>query len=163
MSLSIVPLTITDAREVVRCVHRTHRPPVGGLFAVGLAADGSVVGAAIVGRPIARMLQDGWTAEVLRVAVPEEHRNGCSMLLGACWRAARALGWRRLVTYTLATEPGSSLRGAGWRQVGCVPGRSWSCESRPRVDRHPTQEKIRWSMTVKGFADLVDAEFAGEP
>lgn len=71
-------------------------------------------------------------------------RNACSMLYGACWRAARALGWRRLVTYTLPSEGGASLRAAGWRLLGEAGGGSWSCESRPRVDRHPTQTKLRW-------------------
>lgn len=144
--LVIVPLTLTDAIEHVRRVHRTHEKPTGGLFACGLARDGKVVGAAIVGRPKARGLQDGWTAEIVRVAVEDGNANGCSMLLGACWRACRALGWRRLVTYTLASEPGSSLRGAGWREVNRVPGRSWSCPSRPRVDHMPAQEKIRWEL-----------------
>ena len=143
--LEIVPINIGDARETVRRVHRTHAPPTGGLFAVGLSWNGEIVGAAIVGRPVSRALQDDqWTAEVLRVAVQEGHPNGCSMLLGACWRAARALGWRRLVTYTLDTEPGSSLRAAGWREVNRVPARSWSCASRPRIDHMPMQDKIRW-------------------
>ena len=144
MSLRIVPITISDAIVFIGRHHRTHQAPRGGLFAVGVADESGVVGVAIVGRPNARGLQDGWTVEVTRVAVLEHARNGCSMLLGACWRAARALGWQRLVTYTLATEGGASLRGAGWRAVGEVKGRSWSCESRPRVDRHPTQDKIRW-------------------
>lgn len=143
-AIEIVPLSVTDAREVVRQFHRTHRPPKSGLFAVGIAMDGEIVGAAIVGRPVARGLADGWTAEVTRVAVRDGIKNGCSMLLGACWRAARAIGYRRLVTYTLASEGGISLRAAGWKEVARVRGRSWSCASRPRVDHQPAQEKIRW-------------------
>ncbi|NJK31303.1 MAG: hypothetical protein HC927_02185 [Deltaproteobacteria bacterium] len=142
--MMIVPLTIREATKVVAREHRTHKPPRGGLWAVGLAVDGVLRGAAIVGRPVARMAQDGWTAEVLRVAVPAGTQNGCSMLLAACWRAARALGWRRLITYTRATEPGTSLRAAGWREVGRVKAESWSRESRPRVEEYPEQEKIRW-------------------
>ena len=105
------------------------------------------MGVAIVGRPVARALADEWTAEVTRVAVLDGVKNGCSMLYGACWRAARALGYRKLVTYTLATEPGTSLRAAGWREVASVRGRSWHCRSRPRVDKHPTQDKLRWEVT----------------
>jgi len=71
-------------------------------------------------------------------------RNACSMLYGAAWRAAKALGYRKLITYTLASEPGTSLRAAGWSVVGEVRGRSWSCASRPRVDKHPLQDKLRW-------------------
>lgn len=141
--LQLVPCSIQDAREFVRVHHRHHRPPVSGLFAVAVAAGENVVGVAIVGRPVARGNQDGFTAEVTRVAT-DGSRNACSMLYGASWRAARALGYRRLITYTLATEPGTSLRAAGWAVVAEVAGRSWHCKSRPRVDRHPTQDKIRW-------------------
>lgn len=143
MSLRIVPCTITEAREFVRQHHRHHTPPVSGLFAVAVADEEKVRGVAIVGRPVARMAQDGLTAEVTRVATDGAH-NACSMLYGACWRAARALGWRRLITYTLAEEAGASLRGAGWRCVGEAGGGKWSRASRPRVDMHPTQMKIRW-------------------
>lgn len=141
--LQVVPCSIQDARSYVEQHHRHHPPPVSGLFAVAVAEGPTVRGVAIVGRPVARMLDDGWTAEVTRVAT-DGARNACSMLYGAAWRAARALGWRRLITYTLDTEPGTSLRAAGWRIVGEVRGRSWSCPSRPRVDRHPTQAKLRW-------------------
>lgn len=146
MRLEVVPMTLTDAKVFVGQVHRTHEPPKSGLFAAGLARDGEVVGVAIVGRPKARCLADGFTAEVTRVAIIEDVPNGCSMLYGACWRAARALGYRKLVTYILATEPGTSLRAAGWKCIAEVRGRSWSCASRPRVDKHPTQDKLRWEV-----------------
>lgn len=144
MSLFLVPITIQDAREFVRQHHRHHRPPVSGLFAVACATDATRInGVAIVGRPVARGLADGWTAEVTRVAT-DETRNACSILYAAAWRAARALGYRRLVTYTLSTESGVSLRASGWKCVGEAGGGSWSCKSRPRVDAHPTQAKLRW-------------------
>jgi hypothetical protein len=143
--LHIVPCSIQDARSFVQQFHRHHQPPLSGLFAVACAIGEKVCGVAIVGRPIARMLQDGWTAEVTRVAT-DGARNACSILYAACWRAARALGYRKLITYTLASEPGISLRATGWSAVGQVEGRSWHCPSRPRVDRHPTQDKIRWEV-----------------
>ena len=62
----------------------------------------------------------------------------------AAWRAAKALGYRRLITYTLNTEPGTSLRGAGWKLIGERGGGSWSVPSRPRVDKHPLQMKLLW-------------------
>lgn len=136
-------MTIADARAYVEQQHRHHPAPLSGLFAVGVAEGESVRGVAIVGRPVARVLDDGWTVEVTRVAT-DGARNACSMLYGACWRAARALGYRKAITYTLASEPGTSLRAAGWRVVGEVRGRSWSCPSRPRVDKHPLQDKLRW-------------------
>jgi hypothetical protein len=141
--MDLIPMTIGDARAFVEQHHRHHPAPVGGLFAVGVGVEGAVVGVAIVGRPVARGLQDGWTAEVTRCCT-DGTKNAASMLYGACWRACRALGYRRLVTYTLRSEPGTSLRAAGWRVVGEVRGRSWSCKSRPRVDRHPLQGKLRW-------------------
>ena len=145
--LEIVPCSIGDAREFIAQHHRHHDPPVSGLFAVAVAIGETIEGVAIVGRPVARGLQDGFTAEVTRVATLGA-RNACSMLYGAAWRAARALGYRRLVTYTLTAEPGTSLRAAGWSVVAEVRGRSWSCQSRPRVDKHPTQAKLRWEVCV---------------
>ena len=140
--LRIVPCTIQDAKSFVAQHHRHHRPPPSALFAVAVANDAGVVGVAIVGRPVARMLQDGWTAEVVRVATDGTH-NACSMLYGACWRAARALGWRKLITYTLPHEGGASLRASNWKCLGEAGGGSWSRDSRPRVDQHPTQVKLR--------------------
>jgi hypothetical protein len=143
----IVPMTISDAKEFVAQNHRHHKPPQGALFAIGLSESDEIIGAAIVGRPVARRSDDGWTAEVTRLATLGQ-RNACSMLYRACWRAACAMGYRRLVTFTLATEPGSSLRGAGFRLVGTTPGKSWSVKSRPRVDKHPLQEKLKWELTA---------------
>lgn len=145
--MEIVPVTISDAKEFVAQHHRHHRPPQGALFAIGAAEADEMVGVAIVGRPVARRLDDGWTVEVTRLATTGE-RNACSMLYRACWRAASAMGYKRLVTYTLATEQGASLRGAGFRLVGTTPGNSWSVKSRPRVDKHPLQEKFRWEISA---------------
>lgn len=148
--LRVVPCLIVEAREYVRQFHRHHQPPTGGLFAVAVADGEEVCGVAIVGRPVARGADDGMTAEVTRVAT-NGTKNACSMLYGACWRAARALGWTRLITYTLAEESGSSLRASGWREVGRVRGRTWSCKSRPRVNRNPAQDKIRWQVGQEIF------------
>lgn len=106
-----------------------------------------MVGVAIVGRPVARQSQDGLTAEVKRLAT-DGTRNACSILYAAAWRAARALGYRRLITYTLPEEGGASLRGAGWRCIGSAGGGAWSRRARPRVDLHPTQQKLRWEMGI---------------
>jgi hypothetical protein len=147
--LSLVPVTLSDAIAFVRQHHRHHGAPVSGLFAVGcyseLAAD--VCGVAIVGRPVARLAQDGWTAEVTRCCT-DGTPNACSILYAAACRAARALGYRKLITYTLASEGGASLRAAGWRVVGEVRAKSWTCPSRPRVDRTPRQPKLRWEASA---------------
>ena len=143
--LELVPSFLSEAREFVNRHHRHHPAPVGGLFAVAVSfGSAGVVGVAITGRPVARMADLGFTAEVTRLCVLDGHPNACSMLYGASWRAARALGYRKLITYTLASESGGSLRAAGWKVVGSVKGRSWDTPSRPRVDKHPTQDKIKW-------------------
>lgn len=103
-------------------------------------------GVAIVGRPVARHLDNGWTAEVTRVCT-DETRNACSILYAASWRAARAMGYRRMVTYTTKAESGASLRAAGWVTIGETPAKSWNAPSRPRIDKHELQERIRWEAT----------------
>jgi L-amino acid N-acyltransferase YncA len=146
-SLNLCPITLKDACAYVAQVHRHHKPPQGGLFAVAVAANEQIVGVAIVGRPVARMSADGWTAEVTRLAT-DGRKNACSMLYAAAWRACRALGYRRLVTYILNSEPGTSLRAAGWKLIGEAGGGSWHRAARPRIDEHPTQGKLRFEMTV---------------
>jgi L-amino acid N-acyltransferase YncA len=145
--LNLCPITLKDACAFVARTHRHHKPPQGGLFAVAVALSGEIVGVAIVGRPVARMLSDGWTAEVIRLST-DGSKNACSILYAAAWRACRALGYRRLITYILNTEPGTSLRAAGWKLIGQAGGGSWHREDRPRIDEHPTQGKLRFEMSV---------------
>lgn len=150
--LAIIPSTIRTASRFVGEMHRHHKPCVRWqLFALGCEADGKLCGVAIVGRPRARMLCDGWTAEVTRLAT-DGTPNACSMLYGAAWRAARALGYRRLVTYILESEPGTSLRAAGWRRVGECGGGTWGRRARPRSDTHPLELKVRWEVEVPAAA-----------
>lgn len=142
--LRIIPCTLREANAYVKRHHRHHQPVAGCKFCLAVIDDhGQIRGVAIVGRPVARHLDDGFTAEVTRVAT-DGCPNACSALYGAAWRAAKALGHRRLGTYVLDSEPGTSLKAAGWRVVGEVRGRSWDCPTRPRVDLHPLQHKIRW-------------------
>jgi L-amino acid N-acyltransferase YncA len=142
-TLKLQPVTLREARAFVSAHHRHHAAPQGGLFAVACSIGMEVCGVAIIGKPVARMNNDGFTAEVTRLCTLG-HKNACSMLYAAAWRAARALGYRRLLTYILATEPGTSLRAAGWKLVGEAGGGSWSRKYRPRVDTHPMQLKLLW-------------------
>ncbi|MFC8708859.1 MULTISPECIES: XF1762 family protein [unclassified Streptomyces] len=132
--LHLVPVRSRQAKDFVRTWHRHHPPPPGLIFAVGAAdATGILRAVAIVGRPIARHLDDGATLEVTRTA-SDGTRNANSMLYGASWRAAKALGYRRLITYTQEGESGASLRGAGWRLIASRPPRAgWHTPSRPRT------------------------------
>lgn len=143
--IAVCPVTLREARSYVEQYHRHHRMPQGGLFAIGATDGESIRGVAIVGKPVARMLSDGWTAEVVRPCT-DGTRNACSMLYSACWRAARAMGYRRLITYTLPEEGGASLLASNWRCIGEAGGGSWSRKDRPRVDTHPTQSKLRWQV-----------------
>jgi|SRR5436853_1794430 len=144
----IVPCTIREASAFVAQHHRHHRPPQGALFALAAASGEHVIGVAMVANPVARLADNGFTAEVRRVCVLEGYPNASSMLYGAAWRAARALGYRRCITYTLPSESGASLRGAGWHLLGQAGGGSWSRASRPRVDLHPQQTKLCWERTA---------------
>jgi hypothetical protein len=146
MSLSLRPMTLKAARQYVTENHRHHKAPQGGLFAIGLARDSDVCGCVIIGRPVARMLCDGFTAEVTRLCT-DGTKNACSMLYAAAWRACRAMGYRRLITYILEGEAGVSLSASGWRLVGEAGGGSWSRPSRKRLDEHPTQKKKRYEVT----------------
>ena len=112
----------------------------------GLSDGEGIVGVAIIGRPVARMLCDGWTLEVTRCCT-NGTRNACSALYAASWRAARAMGYKKLVTYTLKSENGASLKASNWKIVGEVTARSWNCQSRPRVDTYPLQAKLRWEVS----------------
>jgi hypothetical protein len=145
--LAIVPTSLEEANAFVSIHHRHHKPVVGHKFSIA-AADGEIVrGVAIVGRPVARGNDDGWTLEVNRCCT-DGTRNACSMLYGAAWRAAKAMGYRRLITYTLPEEGGASMRAAGWRLVGQRGGGNWNVPSRPRIDTdiHLRGQKSLWEV-----------------
>jgi hypothetical protein len=131
--LHLVPVRQKDAKAFVAEWHRHHKPPLGAVFTVGAADQNGVLRAvAIVGRPVARHFDDGRTLEVTRTAT-DGVRNANSLLYGAAWRAAKALGYTRLITYTQEGETGASLRAAGWVVIAQRrPRPGWNCASRPR-------------------------------
>jgi hypothetical protein len=157
--LTLAPVTKDRARRFVGDLHRHNLPPAKtSVFQVGCVDEtGNVRGVAIVGYPIARALHDGATLEVWRVCT-DGTRNACSMLYGSCKRAAKALGYRRLYTYTLQSEPGASLKASGWVLDAELAERGgWGHHSvaRPRVDvdlfgieRAPTAAKYRWRIDL---------------
>jgi hypothetical protein len=147
MALELVRIELAEANAFVAEHHRHHAPVVGHVFSLGAAAAGKIVGVSIVGRPVSRMRDDGETAEVTRLCT-DGTRNACSFLYGASARAAFALGFKRIGTYILASEPGTSLAATNWRMVGETSGGSWSRGNRPRVDKHPTQEKLLFETTI---------------
>jgi len=144
MSIELRPVTRDEADAFIRAHHRHHGCPVGALWRQAVHdPDGKIVGVAVVGRPVARALDDGLTVEVTRLCT-DGAPNACSMLYSATKRAAEAKGYRRGLTYILASESGASLRAAGWKLLWKVRGRSWDCPSRPRIDKHPTADKQAW-------------------
>jgi hypothetical protein len=134
--LRLVPVSFSDACAFVAAWHRHHVPPIGHKFSVGVADEAGLLrGVAMVGRPVARHYDDGLTLEVNRTAT-DGAANANSMLYGAAWRAAKALGYSRLITYTQEGESGSSLRAAGWSVVAELNERKgWDTPSRPREGR----------------------------
>lgn len=149
----LVPVTLREARRFVGEHHRHNLPPRGWKFGVGLVDEEGLVGVGIASRPVARELDDGFTVEIVRVCVVDDVRNGCSMLYGALCRAAKALGYRVAVTYTLHTESGSSLKAAGFQAVALLGARGADTPGAQRVraqhdlfgeDRRPAVPKIRW-------------------
>jgi hypothetical protein len=145
--LALTPISLAEANAFVEAHHRHNAPVPGAKFVVAASLDGKVCGVAIVGRPAARMLDDDWTLEVNQVCT-DGTRNANSFLYGAARRAAWALGYKKLITYTLPSESGASLRAADWRRIGECGGGTWSRKSRPRVDTHPLQAKIRWEVVT---------------
>lgn len=126
MSLAVAPVTLAQAKAFVAQHHRHNKPPVGWKFGVSVVDGCEVVGVATAGRPVARAFDDGLTLEVNRTCT-DGAKNANSMLYGAVWRAAKAMGYKRCITYTQADESGASLRAAGFRRVRDIePRKSWA-------------------------------------
>lgn len=147
LKLVAAPVDFAEAAEFVRQHHRHHTPPAGHKFSIAAMLGNQLVGVVIVGRPVSRRRDDGLTLEVTRLCT-DGTPNACSFLYGAARRAAFALGYRRIGTYILKREPGTSLAAAGWKLIGETQGRSWSVPSRPRTDKHPIEPKLLWELVV---------------
>lgn len=150
-AFEIVPVTFRQACAFVTQLHRHHAAPRGHKFSIGLECAGTLVGVAMVGRPVARALDDGRTAEVNRTCT-DGTKNANSMLYGAAWRAARGMGYRRLVTYTQEGESGASLRAAGWVVAAELPARASWAESSVKLKALRDEQgsggvgRIRWEI-----------------
>ena len=141
--MKAIPMGWREAVKFIEQEHRHHRAPQGWKFGIGVEVDGRLCGVAMVGRPVARMLDDGRTAEVIRLAT-DGTRNACSFLYSACRRATQAMGYERVITYILQSEPGTSLKASGWQFVRLAGGGSWSRPSRKRNDKAPLETKQLW-------------------
>ena len=144
MKISAVPVSLSEANDFVAKFHRHHPPVVGHKFSIGAILDNVLVGVVIVGRPVSRHRDDGFTLEVTRLCT-DGTKNACSFLYGRAAKATFALGFHRIGTYTLPNEGGASLRASGWKLLGERGGEEWSSKSRPRRKMvSPTGTKLLW-------------------
>ena len=153
--LRTVPITLREANAKVAEWHRHHKPARGHRISTAVTdANEQVRGVAIMSRPVARNIDHRQVIEVVRVAT-DGCKNACSALYGACCRIAEAAGYAKAITYTLITEPGTSLRAAGWRPVALSGGGSWSRDDRERTDDHPLIPKVRWECRHSDLPSIV--------
>ncbi len=146
--LELAPITLRDANAFVLEHHRHHKPSVGHKFSIGLKEDGELVGVAICGRPVSRHYDDGYTLEINRLCT-DGTRNACSKLYGAAVRAAKAMGYKKVITYILDSESGTSLKASGFHCEGQAGGLEWNGDRRPKdKQQYPHELKTRWVVTM---------------
>lgn len=157
MSLEIRPCILREANAYVAQHHRHNMPTNGHKWSLACYDGDRLCGVAIAGQPVARKLDDGRTIEIRRVCT-DGTRNACSILYGACCRVAKAMGYKRIITYTLVSEPGTSLKASGFQCAGEAGGVSWDMPSRPRaveqitmfgtIRKYPDEKKLRWEKSL---------------
>lgn len=141
--LEIVPITFKTACDFISKYHRHHKPTVGCKYCVGLEKDGDLVGVAVCGRPVSRYFDDGKTCEINRLCT-DGTKNACSKLYGACCRIAKDMGYKKIITYILESEPGTSLKASNFTCEGIAGGTHWTGK-RNRGQEIPHEMKTRWA------------------
>lgn len=146
-SLRLTPVSLSQANEFVKAHHRHHKAVAGHKFSIGCSFGNQLVGVAIVGRPVSRYLDDGRTLEVNRLCTVGT-KNACSFLYAASARAAKAMGYSKIITYILESEIGKSLKAAGWVCAGLAGGRQWTGARKPPVPIYPQEMKLRYEKNL---------------
>jgi hypothetical protein len=146
--LELKPISLREANAYVKTYHRHHKPVVGHKFSIGCESDGNLAGVVIAGRPVSRYLDDGKTLEVTRLCT-DGTKNACSFLYAAAAKAAKAMGYSRIITYTLDTETGASLKASGWTCHGRAGGLRWTGTRTPADDIYPAQMKLRYEKILR--------------
>lgn len=147
--MRIVPVYQRQAFEYIDKIHRHHKKPVGSIFQIGLMdVCGHLAGVAVVGRPVARLIDASEVCEVTRMCT-NGYKNGCSKLYSTCARIAKEMGYKKIITYILESETGVSLKASGWKFVRSTPGKTWSVPSRPREDKHPLGVKHLYEKVLR--------------
>lgn len=141
--MEIRPITLKEASEFISVYHRHHKPTVGCKFCLGLYSGENLVGVAVCGRPVSRYLDDGKTCEINRLCT-DGTRNACSMLYGAACRVAKAMGYKKIITYILESENGASLKASNFICDGTAGGTHWTGK-RNRGQELPAEMKTRWT------------------
>lgn len=157
MALTVIPMELKDANAYVALFHRHHKPVVGHRFSIGCVQDGTVVGVAICGRPVARLA--GHPRDVMEVTrlCTDGTPNACSVLYGAAARAAQAMGYQSIQTYTLPSEGGASLRASNYVCEGLAGGGQWThTDGQPRRTDQPIERKCRWRRTLNDRPSVMD-------
>ena len=147
MAFSYSTISLSDANNFIEKHHRHLKTRVWHKYSLACYENGRLCGVIIVGRPRAQKLQDGFTLEIVRNCT-DGTRNACSFLYGAAIRAGKALGYKKIITYTLIEECGASLRAANFKNIGLCGGGSWNRRNRPRIDKHNTGKKYRWEILL---------------
>lgn len=146
--MRFIPLTLETANLFIESHHRHNKPVVGGKYSLGLMKDGQLIGVAVAGRPIARLMDNGKNLEILRVCVLEGYPGACSKLYGRMKAIGQLFGYEKIFTYTLPSESGSSLKAIGAVVVATVQPQEWNRAGRHRESQRIfKQEKLRWELT----------------
>lgn len=141
--MQIRPITFKQASEFINEHHRHHNATIGCKFCIGLYSNDSLIGCAVCGRPVSRHYDDGLTCEINRLCVLGDYKNACSMLYGACCRIAKNMGYKKIITYTLQSENGVSLRASNFICEGQSGGTHWTGK-RDKGQKIPHEMKNRW-------------------
>ena len=145
MYLELQPITYKEACEFIRLHHRHHLPPQGWKFGIACNDGEKIVGVIMIGRPVSRYLDDGWTLEITRCCT-DGTKNCSSKLYGAACRSGFAMGYKKMITYILKSESGKSLLASNFRLIGEAGGGTWNRKSRPRIDKHLIEKKLLWEI-----------------
>jgi len=155
VAFEIIPITIRAANDFVEKYHRHNKKVQGARFAVGCISNNELVAVGIVGRPVARKLDNGLTAEITRLCtMPGAPKNACSFLYGRCWRIWQQMGGKRMITYTFEKEDGGSIRATGWRMIGATRGfgdhlKGWQTRPNREKQDNVREPKFRWEIAKK--------------
>jgi len=151
-SLTIQPITLKKANQIIKEFHRHNDVVVGCRYCLAALHEDEIVGVAVVGRPLSRRLDDELTAEITRVCVKDNApKNTNSFLYGRCWRVWQQMGGKRMITYTLQEESGSSLKAVNWKIIGETGGweqnKGWTTREsnkQKQMDMFNKDTKRKW-------------------